>query len=63
MSIFILSYAGIGLLFGLWFLVSGHTRLDASSVDAAWYTRLMWLPGTVLLWPLLAGKLVRGEAA
>lgn len=62
MSIVILAYLVLGLGFGLWFFFSGHARLDAGSADAAWYTRLMWFPGSVLLWPLLLGKLFTGKA-
>ena len=51
-----LAYVGLGVLFGLWFLFGGHRRVDATSADAAWYTRLLWLPGAVLLWPLLIRK-------
>lgn len=62
MSILILAYLVFGLLFGLWFFFDGHARLDTGSIDAAWYTRLMWFPGSVLLWPLLLSKLFAGRA-
>ena len=54
-----LLYAGIGMVFSFWFVTAGHQRLDPSSKGAAWYTRLLWLPGAILLWPILSAKILQ----
>ena len=58
-----LIYVLLGVCFGAWFLFSGYRRLDPSAADAKWYTRLLWLPGAVLLWPLLVTKTFNGAKA
>lgn len=66
MGYLLLAYLVGGLMFGGWFFVNGHTRLDPTSQDAAWYTRLLWVPGAILLWPFLINKTrksARGGAA
>lgn len=57
----LLAYVALGLVFGVWFFFSGYVRIDSSASGAAWYTRLLWLPGAVLLWPLLLGRMLRSK--
>ncbi|MEM6775307.1 MAG: hypothetical protein AAF640_10690 [Pseudomonadota bacterium] len=61
-SVLLLCYLGPGIIFGLWFLIRGHRKVDATSASAGFFTRLLWLPGAVLLWPVLTAKLVRRDA-
>ena len=61
-SVLLLCYLGPGLLFGLWFYFQGHRKVDATSAGAGFFTRLLWFPGAVMLWPLLTAKLLRNRA-
>lgn len=58
---FFYAYLGIGFLFGLWFVFVGVNRLDPTAESAHWFTRLLFLPGSILLWPILLQKLARGN--
>ncbi len=49
-------YLGCGLLFGAAFVVAGVGRVDAAARGTSVLFRLLILPGTVALWPLLARK-------
>ena len=55
-------YLVSGLLFAGGFLMLWIGRLDPLAAHASWRVRLLLLPGSVLLWPLLAGKLLRGRS-
>jgi len=50
------AYLLIGLLFGLWFVFKGVGKLDAASTSAGWGLRLLWLPGSIAMWPILIQK-------
>lgn len=52
------AYLGIGLLFGLWFVFRSVTQLDTGMEGASWRLRLLLLPGSVALWPILIRKLL-----
>lgn len=45
-------YATIGAVVALAFVLVGVDRIDAAA-HGAWIARLMWLPGLVLLWPMV----------
>lgn len=47
-------YLGVGLLFGLTFITWGVERLDHATKGTSWVFRLLLLPGSIVLWPLLA---------
>lgn len=47
------AYLGIGLLFGIWFAF----RMTRNEPISTFLTRLMLVPGAMLLWPYL---LIRG---
>lgn len=49
-------YAGIGLIFALWFVTTGLSRVDESARDASLGLRLLLLPGAAAFWPLLARR-------
>ncbi len=53
-------YAGLGLLFGVAFVLRGAARIDPQAVGGSWGFRLAILPGVVALWPLLARRWARG---
>ncbi len=51
-------YSGIGLIFALWFVTTGLSRVDESARDASLGLRLLLLPGAAAFWPLLARRSV-----
>jgi hypothetical protein len=48
----------IGAGFGLYFVGWGAARLDHDAESLTWPMRLLLLPGSVALWPVLALKLI-----
>ncbi len=58
-------YLGLGLLFALAFIRWGAPRLDPAAREAGWGFRLLILPASAALWPLLARRWwrARREAA
>jgi len=54
-------YLLAGLLFGLAFVTRGVTRIDPAARGSSAAFRLLILPGSVVLWPLLAAKWARHE--
>lgn len=59
-ALVLMVYAGVGLIFGLWFVAAGLERIDPGARGAAWGFRLIVLPGVAALWPLLALRVWRG---
>ena len=55
------SYCLIGLLFSIYFAVSGCSRIDPAAASAGVLVRLMWIPAALALWPLLLLRIVKGE--
>lgn len=53
-------YLACGLIFALPFVVLGVGRLDPHATHGSWGFRLLILPGTILLWPLLAKRWLQG---
>lgn len=54
-------YLIIGVLFGIYFVAAGVERIDKAARGAPLGFRIVILPGTVALWPLLIGRLLRGS--
>ncbi len=52
-TLVILAYVFIGLIFGLWFIIKGAQRLDEGMQEAKWGMRLILLPASIGLWPVL----------
>jgi hypothetical protein len=52
-------YLLLGLIFGLWFVFRGVNGLDPAAKSARWHVRLLFLPGSALLWPVLWRNLLR----
>jgi hypothetical protein len=57
-------YLGAGLLFGVAFISVGVVRIDPAARGTSAAFRLLIMPGTVALWPVLAAKWAgyRGES-
>jgi hypothetical protein len=55
------SYLLCGLLFALPFVLVGVGRIDAHAAHGSWGFRLLIIPGTMFLWPLLARRWFRGD--
>ena len=53
-------YAWLGLVFALGFVAFGVARVDETARGTSWGFRLLLLPGSVALWPLLAWRWRRG---
>lgn len=51
-------YLLIGLLFGLWFVFKGVGKVDTATKSASWGLRLLWLPGSMAMWPVLLRKII-----
>ncbi|MBM4187470.1 MAG: hypothetical protein FJ206_09180 [Gemmatimonadetes bacterium] len=56
-------YLVVGLIFALWFIGRGAGRLDPVAKTGSAAFRLLLLPASTLLWPLLAWRIVRGGPA
>ena len=54
-------YLAAGLVFGLAFVTLGVQRVDDDAKGGSVGFRILILPGTILLWPLLAARWVRGS--
>ena len=59
-SFLIIGYTIFGVVFAIYFVSSGVNRVDSSAKGSTMGFRLIILPGAVLLWPLLLGRIVRG---
>ena len=53
------AYVGAGTFFAAAFVTLGVSRVDHRAAGASWGFRALIVPGTVLLWPLLAARWVR----
>lgn len=49
-------YLVLGLLFSLFFLRKGLTKVDASTEGTNWIFKLLILPGLLVFWPLFFYK-------
>jgi len=50
------TYAAIGLVFAIVFLIAGITRVDPAATHSRWTFRLLILPGIAAFWPLVLRK-------
>jgi hypothetical protein len=53
-------YLLCGLLFAIPFACVGVGKIDPHAAHGSWGFRLLIVPGTILLWPLLAHRWIRG---
>ncbi len=60
----VLSLAGLyllcGFIFAIPFVLVGVGKIDPHAAHRSWGFRILILPGTTLLWPLLAKRWIRG---
>jgi hypothetical protein len=56
-------YAVAGLVFAAVFVTRLVGRIDPSAVDGTWGFRLVIVPGVIVFWPYLLGRLLRGAVA
>lgn len=54
-------YFGMGLLFGLYFIFLGATKIDSIMTDSKNKVRLLLFPGVVATWPFLLGRLLKSK--
>ena len=54
------SYLLGGLVFAIPFAMIGVKRIDPHAEHGSWGFRLLIIPGTILLWPLLARRWMTG---
>ncbi len=50
------AYLIVGFIFGLWFIFKGVQKVDHGMKEVKWILRLMILPGTMILWPVMLQK-------
>lgn len=55
------SYFTIGILFGLYFLFKGATKIDPLMHNTKKKVRFLVFPGVVATWPFLIGKLFKSN--
>ena len=53
-------YLASGLLFAFPFVLGGVGKIDPHAARGSWGFRLLIIPGTIFLWPLLAHRWMRG---
>jgi hypothetical protein len=58
--IFVSFYGICGLLFAVPFVLVGVNRIDPHAGHSSWGFRLLIIPGTVALWPLLLRRWWKG---
>jgi hypothetical protein len=49
-------YLLAGLVFAIFFLIKGLEKVDTAAHVSGWGFRLIILPGTIVLWPVLLSK-------
>ena len=55
-------YMAVGIVFAIWFAWRGANRVDPSAREGSWGFRLLILPGSAALWPLLMRRLRTGDS-
>ena len=55
-------YGAVGVVFALFFVFAGVHRIDSVARESTWGFRVMILPGSVALWPLLLKRWLRRES-
>ena len=58
-----LAYLALGVVFALAFVARGAARLDPDADGATWGFKVLILPGTAALWPLLLVRWMRAWEA
>jgi len=58
---FLALYAAFGLLFGLYFLFIGATKIDPLLADSKKGVRILLFPGVIATWPLFIKKAFKSK--
>jgi len=53
-------YLLCGLVFAIPFVLIGVKQIDPHATDGSWGFRVLIIPGTMFLWPLLAKRWLKG---
>jgi hypothetical protein len=53
-------YLLLGLVFSIPFVIAGVGKIDLHAKHGSWGFRILIIPGSVMLWPLLARRWIRG---
>ena len=53
-------YLAVGAAFAIPFVLAGAKRIDPHAVHGSWGFRLLILPGTMAVWPLLLWRWAKG---
>jgi len=54
-------YVAAGVVFAIPFVIAGVNRIDPTARQSGWGFRVMILPGTVALWPILLLRWIRRQ--
>jgi len=54
-------YFLIGLLFGVYFLFKGATKMDPLLANSKKKVRFLLFPGVIVIWPVLISKLFKSK--
>ena len=54
-------YLVAGILFAIFFLIKGIEKIDTTAHGSGWGFRLIILPGTIVLWPVLLNKWIKSK--
>ena len=55
-------YLVCGFLFAIPFVLIGVGRIDSHAEHGSWGFRVLIIPGTIFLWPLLARRWMKGQS-
>jgi hypothetical protein len=53
-------YSACGIVFAFPFVLIGVGRIDSHAAHGSWGFRVLILPGTIMLWPLLMRRWLKG---
>lgn len=53
-------YLFAGLVFAIPFITKGVTKIDEGAHGSKWGFRIIIIPGTIVFWPLLLKKWIKG---
>ena len=59
LSLVVLFYIGIGILFSIWFIIIGASRLDDKVNGSSMGFRIAIIPGVIALWPILLYHIIK----
>ncbi len=54
-------YLVCGMVFAIPFVIVGVAKIDPHAAHGSWGFRLLIMPGTIFLWPLLARRWIKGN--